>query len=389
MDVGGYLAAAGREEQRPREALAAYRRLRRSETRFDGRLLVAGPLVVAAAVLLGLGLAALFPSIGRYLLCGCLVLVGMGGLSALDLRWYREELRSKARFRGMAGHVGERRLGRDELLLAWVMGTAMGPLAAVLQLGIIFIGGAIAAGVVSLPAAIVLMVTRGLDYPGALDSMPTLVRDGLWLVAAIVVSGFVLLDLPARPGPLVARQLHELPMAVVLSWQRLCVFAAGATLGVGLILVWNGEGGAGAGVAACVGAVAYGVAMGLVRAWTEGDNIFVTLCRIGEGRCLLAIGRWGAASRILWRRAADPGEHVPNVLEHVAWGTLEIAYASSVGRKSRAARVSEARDRLTAARIALGESQEAAYRDLFEDALAKLQGLVRTHELRADSDAHR
>ena len=46
--------------------------------------------------------------------------------------------------------------------------------------------------------------------------------------------------------------------------------------------------------------------------------------------------------------------------------------------------IAEARDRLTAARIALGESREPAYHDLFADALAKLQGLVRAAEGHGD-----
>ncbi len=389
MDVGGFLAAAALEERRSKEALAAYRRLRASQTRFDGRLLVAGPLAAGGAALLGLLLAALVPSLGRYLLCVCLVVVGLGAVSALDIRWYRDALRSKARFRGMAGGVGERRLGRDELFIAWVGGIVVAPLAGLLQLALIVIGGAIVAAIVSAPVVIVLMATRGLDYTGALEQIPTMARDVLWTVSAVVVSGFVLLDLPARPGPLVLRQLHELPMAVALSWQRVLVFATSAILGVGLILVWSGEGGQAAVAAACLGAVGYGLAQGAARAWSERDNIFVTLCRLGEGRCLLAMGRWGAASRILWRRARDPGEHVPKVLEHACWGTLEMAHASSVGRKGRAGHVAQARERLTAARIAMGESEEAAYRELVADALTKLQALIRSMEAGTGADPSR
>lgn len=381
MDVGGYLAAAGLEERRPKEALAAYRRLRRAQTRFSGRLLVAGPLVAGAAALAGLALAALVPSLGPQLLCASLLLVGVGGVSALDLRWYREGLRSKARFRGMAGSLGERRIEPGEIVLAWVMMTIAAPLVPLLQIAIVVIGGAVIGGVVTAPAAVFLMATQGLDYFGALEAIPEIARNGLWFAGAIVVGGFVLLDLPARPGPLVLRQVRELPEAVKQSWKRLGVLAAGAALGIGLVQVWNGDGGDVAVALACGGAVAYGAAMGLVRAWTEDDNIFVTICRIGEGRCLLAAGRWGAASRILWQRARDPGEHVPKVLEHVAHGTLQVAYAASVGRRSRAAHVAEARDRLTAGRLALGESREPAYQDLFADALGRLQGLVRSREV--------
>ena len=379
MDVGSYLAATELEEQRPKQALRAYRKLRRAQMRFDGRLLVAAPIAAAAAAGLGLLLARIFPSVGRYVLCACLVLVGLGAVSAFDSRWYRATLRSKSRFRGMAGGLGQRKITPLELLLGWLTGLLL-PLVHLLSAGLIVLGGALVSAVITLPAVIAIMITQHVGYISALDSIPQAVREGVWYATATVVGAFFLLDLPPRPGPIVVRQLRELPMAVALSWVRLLAFVTGTTLCVGIFQVWRGAWGEASVALAIVALVAYAVVIGLTRAWSEKDNIFVTLCRLGEGRCLLATGRWGSASRILWRRAQDPTEQVPKTLEHGCWGTLQCAYAASVPKRRREYHLKEARDRLTAAKVALGEAEETAYRNLFADALAKLQALVRAME---------
>ena len=113
-------------------------------------------------------------------------------------------------------------------------------------------------------------------------------------------------------------------------------------------------------------------------AWHERDNILVTLCRIGEGRCLTALGEWGDACPLLRDRSTDPGEHVPATLGHLAYATLEYAQAMSPRGRAQS-RVRAARDRLSKRGSTSVRTGNRRTR-LCRDGIAKLQVLLRKAE---------